>query len=88
MFAKPNLSQKYILNIILGIMTTAETSMFFMKSSCMLFVGGLMVAIAIEHSNLHRYSLKGLLDKFQYRDSNIELYPIAPPLVITLPTLR
>jgi hypothetical protein len=35
-------------------MTTAQTSMYFMKSSCMLFIGGLMVAIAIEHSNVHR----------------------------------
>ena len=39
-------------------MTTAQTSMYYMKSSCMLFVGGLMVAIAIEHSNLHRYSVR------------------------------
>jgi hypothetical protein len=38
-----------------GIMTTAQTSMYFMKSSCMLFIGGLMVAIAIEHSNVHRH---------------------------------
>ena len=30
----------------------------------------------------------GLLDKFQYCDSNIELFSIAPPLVIDLPTLR
>jgi hypothetical protein len=36
-------------------MTTAQTSMYFMKSSCMLFIGGLMVAIAIEHSNVHRH---------------------------------
>ncbi|XP_023349618.1 solute carrier family 13 member 5 isoform X3 [Eurytemora carolleeae] len=35
-------------------MTTAQTSMYYMKSSCMLFIGGLMVAIAIENSNLHR----------------------------------
>lgn len=39
---------------LLGIMTTAEVSMYYMKSSCMLFIGGLMVAIAVEHSNLHR----------------------------------
>ena len=30
----------------------------------------------------------GLLDKFQYCDSNIELFSIAPPLVIAHPTLR
>ena len=30
----------------------------------------------------------GLLDKFQYCDSNIELFFIASPLVIALPTLR
>ena len=46
----------------LGIMTSAEVSMFYMKSSCMLFIGGLMVAIGIEHSNLHRrVGLKVLL---------------------------
>ena len=39
---------------LLGIMTTAQVSVYYMKSSCMLFIGGLMVAIAIEHSNLHR----------------------------------
>ena len=38
-----------------GIMSTGEVSMFYMKSSIMLFIGGLMVAIAVEHSNLHRY---------------------------------
>ena len=31
---------------------------------------------------------RGLLDKFQYCDSNIELFSIAPSLVIALPTLR
>ena len=46
----------------LGIMTSAEVSMFYMKSACMLFIGGLMVAIGIEHSNLHRrVGLKVLL---------------------------
>ena len=35
-----------------------------------------------------KYYLKGLLDKFQYCDSNIELFSIAPHLVIALPTLR
>jgi sodium-dependent dicarboxylate transporter 2/3/5 len=39
---------------LLGIMTTGQVSMFYMKSSIMLFIGGLMVAIAVEHSNLHR----------------------------------
>ena len=55
---------------LLGIMTTAQVmrklnsevvmmfpiqvSVYYLKSSCMLFLGGLMVAIAIEHSNLHR----------------------------------
>ena len=43
-----------ILFPILGIMTSAEVSLFYMKNSCMLFIGGLMVAIGIEHSNLHR----------------------------------
>ena len=46
----------------LGIMTSAEVSMFYMKSACMLFIGGLMFAIGIEHSNLHRrVGLKVLL---------------------------
>ena len=31
---------------------------------------------------------RGLLDKFQYCDSNIELFSIAPHLVIALQTLR
>ena len=31
-----------------------QVSVYYLKSSCMLFLGGLMVAIAIEHSNLHR----------------------------------
>ena len=39
---------------VLGIMTSAQVSMYYMKSSCMLFMGGLMVAIGLEHSNLHR----------------------------------
>ena len=42
-------------------MTTAETSMYYMKSSCMLFIGGLMVAIAIENSNLHRLNKTNIL---------------------------
>ena len=33
-------------------------------------------------------TLKGLLDKFQYCDSNIGLFSISPPLVIALPTMR
>ena len=32
-------------------------SVYYLKSSCMLFMGGLMVAIAIEHSNLHRWAI-------------------------------
>ena len=42
---------------LLGIMTTAQVSVYYMKSSCMLFIGGLMVAIAIEHSNFHRSAM-------------------------------
>jgi len=45
----------------LGIMTTSQVSMFYLKSSIMLFIGGLMVAIAVEHSNLHRRIGLGVL---------------------------
>ena len=37
-------------NCLLGV----QVSVYYLKSSCMLFMGGLMVALAIEHSNLHR----------------------------------
>ena len=40
----------HVIPCLLGI----QVSVYYLKSSCMLFMGGLMVALAIEHSNLHR----------------------------------
>ena len=40
----------HIILFLLGV----KVSVYYLKSSCMLFMGGLMVALAIEHSNLHR----------------------------------
>ena len=40
----------HVILCLLGV----QVSVYYLKSSCMLFMGGLMVALAIEHSNLHR----------------------------------
>ncbi|KAF4516896.1 hypothetical protein B566_EDAN011241 [Ephemera danica] len=47
---------------LLGIMSTNQTAMIYMKETNMMSVAGLIIAIAIEHCNLHkRIALKVLL---------------------------
>ncbi|XP_076232939.1 protein I'm not dead yet [Calliopsis andreniformis] len=38
---------------LLGVLSTAETCSCYMNDTIMVFIGGLILAIAIEHSNLH-----------------------------------
>jgi len=69
---------------MMGIVNTEEISHFYMKGTGMLFVSGLMVAIAVEHSNLHRRIAISVLSLFGTSPRMIMLGFMIPTMLLSM----